>query len=102
LPQKWIVIINNPNCLAFTHFIARQNPKTHGALIVARKLQEFRSQPGHLSSNRATLFSKTVLANMSSILQILPHPKFEINRTSGSKVIAQSKLSVNKKLAFCP
>ena len=65
-------------------------------------IQEFHSQLGHLSSNRATLFLKTDLANMSSILRILRHPKFEINWSSGSKVIAKKLTLSQQKVNFVP
>jgi len=63
-------------------------------------IQEFRSQPGHLSSNWATLFLKTVLANMLSMLQIFPHPEFEINWNIGSKVIAKKLTFSQQKVNF--
>ena len=70
------------------------------SVAVSKFLQEFRSQRGHLSSNRATLFLQTVLANMSSILQILAYPKFEINWISRSKVIAKTLTFSQQKVNF--
>ena len=40
------------------------------------------------------------IAVMSSILQILPHPKFDINWTSGSKVIAKKLIFSQQKVNF--
>jgi len=63
-------------------------------------LQNILTQLNHFSPKLTTLFLQTALANKPPILQIFPYSKFEINLSTGWKVIAEKLTFSQQKVNF--